>query len=328
MHFQIITDISFCRYLYTTHVEVDNSNVFDLLHAAIELKLEDLQSKCSLFLQGKINKNNFVMYAKAAVNFGTKYYIDIVQEYFSQNTSRLLKREDLFECSQEVISALCGSKEINCSELELFYFAMEWARRRCQKNKTEETPENLRDYLEDIIEKIRFGSMDMSEFRTAVVTTKVLTKEEIGHIIMEKGTEDTRNVDQDLISNFSSQTSVVLKSDEFKRLSSSTLQKLYSTDNIGCKELDLFLAALDWANVNKPNKQDFQRILNNIRFPVMPVEDFMANVVPAKILTYEQIGQIIFQMQTKDRVSPYSDECREKMQKVCILSSFSNLIFI
>ena len=44
-----------CRYLYTSHIEVTNFNLFSLMHAASKFQLDHLQSKCAQFLRGKIN---------------------------------------------------------------------------------------------------------------------------------------------------------------------------------------------------------------------------------------------------------------------------------
>ena len=299
------------------------------MHAAVKFQLDHLGLKCSEFLKGKINGNNFITHTKSAIDFGLKEYMGIICDYFGQNAARILKEESTFEASQEVISVLFGCDEVHCSELDLFLFSIEWAKRKCLTNKIEENTENIRCYLGDILDKIRFGTMEISDFQTGVVPTQVLTYEEMGRIIVTMGKVDTRTVDQNLVSNFSSKTSDVLKSDEFKKLSLKTITNLYSTEWIqdNCPELDLFTAAMEWAKVNKPTENDFQRVLDNIRFPLMPMKDFLEKVVPENVLTFEQMGQIIFQMQTQQKVSPYSDESREKKVQVSIWNLHKYLSF-
>ena len=305
-----------CRYLYTSHIEVTNFNLFSLMHAASKFQLDHLQSKCAQFLRGKINNKNFASHGKEAVNFGSEEYVKMVQGFFGQNTSQLLKEDGLFGCPQKVISALCSNDEINCSELELFQFCITWEKRKCLMSNTEETPENLRSTLGDIIDKIRFSSMDNSDFKTNVIPMEVLTLEQIGSIIVTMGSGHTRTIDENLVSNFRLQTSTVLKSDEFKKLSLEGLVNLYSSEDIKCKELDVFTAAMEWASINKPKEQDFERVLDNIRFPAMSLNEFISKVVPEDVLSCEQIGQVVLQMKTKQKVFPYSDICREEKVKV------------
>ena len=157
--------------------------MFDLLFAAGEFQLDCLQLNCSRFLQGKITQQNFVAHAKESARFGLKAYILLVQEFFGQNTSALLKEAGgLYRCPQEVLRILCESEDIKCSELDLFLFCIEWAKHECQKKKIEKSPENLRLTLGDILEKIRFSTIDLQDFQTVVLPLNILTHEEVRQV--------------------------------------------------------------------------------------------------------------------------------------------------
>ena len=138
---------------------------------------------------------------------------------------------------------------------------------------------------------------------------------------------------------FRANTDQVIKSEEFLSVSIEVLEALYGTESITCSELDLFLALLAWAKSEckrqkcEETPENLQRVVRNVvakvRFPIIPVKEIMETVVPKQLLTHEDVGRLIYEAQTKQKTTGFSNEHRTNIVKVeyyCIVSLTEDVI--
>lgn len=182
------------RYLYTDICEVSDLNLFEVTHAAKSLGLDDLEKHCAEAVKGRLSATNVLAFTSQALQFEAKENTKVCREYFRKNTLEVIKTKEFVEISLDVLLTLCSSEGIACSELELFLACMEWAKKECERQKREGTPENLRAVLGDVLTKIRFPSMPKQDLEDVVIPLEILTYEEVGRIIVgwkkkEKRTE-------------------------------------------------------------------------------------------------------------------------------------------
>ena len=100
------------------------------------------------------------------------------------------------------------------------------------------------------------------------------------------------------------ETEAAVKSDGFATLERSLLEALVERDTLDFSEVELFKGVVEWAT-NESEKQGIvadgqekgriigERIVKALRFPVMKQKEFASVVIDSKILTYDEIANVI-----------------------------------
>jgi len=80
----------------------------------------------------------------------------------------------------------------------------------------------------------------------------------------------------------------VLKSDKFLTLSEGTVEDIVKRDTMSCQELDLFHAIVRWgenrAAEGVPLKEVLVRLIEHVRFPLIPAADLLCVVEPKEVV--------------------------------------------
>ena len=92
-----------------------------------------------------------------------------------------------------IIQKLCKRTSFIVKEMSLFYATVLWAGNRCEEEKLDPSPANLRSKMEPFIKHIRFPLMKPTEFRDGPGKTGILTGEEcykiLGAICLDSSSE-------------------------------------------------------------------------------------------------------------------------------------------
>jgi hypothetical protein len=111
--------------------------------------------------------------------------------------------------------------------------------------------------------------------------------------------------------------SSVLCSQGFMELSHATLLNILKRDELASDEIDVFKAAVKWAEHNCESKSgqnmrdQLGEALFEIRFPNIPIEDFARVVTPSGILTNEEIV-MLYQFNATKGLTPLGKFRQEK----------------
>ena len=100
------------------------------------------------------------------------------------------------------------------------------------------------------------------------------------------------------------QTEAALKSDGFATIERPLLEALVERETLEIEEVELFKGVVEWATKESEKRgivadgQEKRRILGErivkaIRFPVMKQEEFVSVVIESKILTYDEVDNVI-----------------------------------
>ena len=100
------------------------------------------------------------------------------------------------------------------------------------------------------------------------------------------------------------ETDAVVKSDGFATIERSLLETLVERDTLEITEVELFKGVVEWATKEtekrgivadgqEMRKTSGERIIKAIRFPVMEEKEFASVVLDSKILTYDEVTDII-----------------------------------
>ena len=99
--------------------------------------------------------------------------------YIEQNAQNCLSCKLDIHISEESIEMLLKSGFLDCSEKYVWKFFLQWITAECTKNSREPSGDNLREIAGNLLQLVRFPVVDMQYFSNSIVTSGILSSEEI-----------------------------------------------------------------------------------------------------------------------------------------------------
>lgn len=134
---------------YTGSIEIDTTNVEELLYAASFLLFDHLQKKCTEFLSGPaiINKSNCIGIWAMAVRYNFRDLKEVALSVVNINFMEIARNDEFKLLSAPDLSELLASDDIAVnSEEDVFSALIEWVEYDVANRKTE-FPELLVQYI-------------------------------------------------------------------------------------------------------------------------------------------------------------------------------------
>ena len=110
--------------------------------------------------------------------------------FVDRNINALILQESFLRMPIEVVTSLCKRSCLMVSESLLFQATVSWARKRCEEQGIETTPENLRNLMEPFIYDIRLPLIPAKDFKDGPAKTGILSFEECYRILCAIGLRD------------------------------------------------------------------------------------------------------------------------------------------
>lgn len=165
--------------MYTDKISITESSVQDLFYASDKYMIWYLKKRCEQFLK-EIGTSD---HAVAALDTALKYQLhDLRKEsmvYIEQNAQNCLSCKLDIHISEESIEMLLKSGFLDCSEKYVCKFFLQWITAECTKNSREPSGDNLREIAGNLLQLVRFPVVDMQYFSNSIVTSGILSSEEI-----------------------------------------------------------------------------------------------------------------------------------------------------
>ena len=133
-----------------------------------------------------MTSKNVLDYAQDAIDFGAKECLEKCKDFFKKNTKAILAKKEFLDISVELLEVLSSVEGPRCSVMESFAAYMTWAAEECKRRNLENSPENLKEVLGNVLDNIKFEYMPMEDFLEFVVPEQILTNERVGHVINNK----------------------------------------------------------------------------------------------------------------------------------------------
>lgn len=102
------------RFCYTGQVDLTPENIERIVNVAHELKMHQLKSVCSQFLEATSNSKNRLHYALIAERYGLNSSKELAQQFLGDNCERICKADELHDWKSMnidiVIENLCQNQ--------------------------------------------------------------------------------------------------------------------------------------------------------------------------------------------------------------------------
>lgn len=176
--------------LYSDKSMISSSELVDLIYVAKKFQLRQLNKLCQDFLRSGINIENVcTLYTKAQKVEEVK---NVAYSFIEDEAKGVFKSEGFMKLNKECIKQILCSDQLNIDEIELFSACMLWCKAECKRRELEETIDNKKYILSDILPLIRFPVMKLEDIAKTINPSKILPKEQVLQLFTYLGTEEKK----------------------------------------------------------------------------------------------------------------------------------------
>ena len=179
--------------MYTDHAEITSENVLYVAEAPRAYKILGLQHLCGEFLEKDLNPDTVLGILEQGVYFDDQNLITKCLDVIAEAASYVLNATEFEDLSNDSLAYFLDIQKMNCYEVELFQACTRWAQAEVQRQNR--SRDAVREMLESFIPKFRFPTMSLKDFSEEVVSTKLLTADEVAlayqQIITHTPVQDT-----------------------------------------------------------------------------------------------------------------------------------------
>lgn len=183
----------FFKYLYAGYIEINESNVSELLTLAIKYQIIDLIMKCQMIAINQMNEENVCQFLELSVKENSNLLEKSCKEFISQNYFKTLNTNSFLEIDENILKMILNYDPVsNVSEMEIFESLLKWINNSCKKDGIPLNSSTQRAKMGDKIKLIRFASMTTEEFAKSLkLTPNLLSNDEIAAVYTNIATKET-----------------------------------------------------------------------------------------------------------------------------------------
>ena len=172
------------RYMYSDEVNLSGSNVMGVLYLAKKYMVPSLADRCTEYLLNSLEPSNVFSILPSAQKYEEKNLVDRCWKVIDKQAEEALKSDDFPLIERSLLKEVVKRDTLTIEEIELFKAVDLWATKECERQGLAADGAIKRRILgEKIIKGIRFPTMKLEDFSSAVLDSDILTKKEIVSII-------------------------------------------------------------------------------------------------------------------------------------------------
>ncbi|XP_074654245.1 BTB/POZ domain-containing protein 19-like [Tubulanus polymorphus] len=115
------------EFIYTNAVTLSSKNAVDVLGSALEYGMDDLRKLSVRYLIENLSINTASEAMQAAVTYGQDELREKALNYTENNTSGVFKTKGFHEMSEDALSVVLDSDQLQLDELDILNAVREWA---------------------------------------------------------------------------------------------------------------------------------------------------------------------------------------------------------
>ena len=168
------------RYMYSDEVNLSGSNVMGVLYLAKKYMVPSLVDNCTEYLLNNLESSNVFSILPSAQKYEEKNLVDRCWEIVDKQTAEAVKSDGFATVERSLLEAVVMRDTLTIEEIELFKAVDLWATKECERQGLAAEGKVKRRILgEQIVKGIRFPTLKMEDFSSAVLDSDILTKKEI-----------------------------------------------------------------------------------------------------------------------------------------------------
>ena len=168
------------RYMYSDEVKLNGSNVMGVLYLAKKYIVPSLAEECLEYLQKNLEATNVFSILPSAQKYEENDLVERCWKVIDEGADESVISEGFAAIERTLLEKVVIRDTLEINEINLFKAVDLWATKECERQGLEAKAGERRRVLGDkIIKAIRFPIMKLEDFTSIVLTSDILTKEEI-----------------------------------------------------------------------------------------------------------------------------------------------------
>lgn len=173
--------------LYSDKGDINASELVDLLHVAKKFQLRRLSVVCQEFLKNGVTVDNVcTLFSKAQ---HLEEVRTIAYSFIEDKAKEVLKSDGFYNLSKDCVKQILSSGQLNIDEIEIFSACTSWSVAECKRQNLEESIDNKKNILEDLLPLVRFPVMKIDEIAQSIGPSQILSKSQVLQLFTYLGNE-------------------------------------------------------------------------------------------------------------------------------------------
>src|SRR6218665_800257 len=169
-----------CSYIYCEVLTVNDETAASLLYAAKKYMVSKLVRECQNYLSGSLSVNNVIEFLEQSLLFHDDELKSKCLKLLVWNAKAVLTGTKIMAASTQSVETILDMDIISALEVVLYETCFAWDKQQLKIEGSTEDPteQDIRKELGDLLYKIRFSTMELTEFAELTEGKNVLTGEE------------------------------------------------------------------------------------------------------------------------------------------------------
>lgn len=160
----------FLQMFYLTEVSLNEAHITDVLQLIVDHQMDRSICVCETFMMQSVSVENCLHYMHLALTYNLCVrLLGILRQFIRVNAIYIFQTDGFRHCSMRLLENILELRDLKCSEGDVFFAAMDWARWLCLTNCIDITDENRRKMLGACFNLIRFPTMTVEDFSRCLV---------------------------------------------------------------------------------------------------------------------------------------------------------------
>ena len=261
-----------CRFLYCEEASLTDENVMYVMYAARKYGVSPLIDLCQRHVDTALSADRVLGMLRQSLTFADEGLRDRCLSFVRSSTNDVLSGQQFADVTEDVLAMVVDQPHLSVLEVDLFRVCVDWATRRLRRDDADATVDGpaLRQTLQNILPHIRFPTMSLEQFSTAVVPLRILTTDETCELYRYLTCPEKPETRFSTVFRCVNISSVV------------TLSTLYKLKTVSPDETQVIEC---YGNVNKPIR------LHELRFIAQEVTTRVRATVEVYLVKLEQDGR-------------------------------------
>lgn len=173
----------FFDFIYTGVLELTPENVEEIMKIAKLYSITSLSTTCENFLEEKLEKSNVLKFLDLSLIYELIKLEKKCFRIIEENSTEIIESPEFLRISKNSLEKIVKFEMLSCKEIKVFEAVDKWSRHECERKQLAVNSLNKRSVIGDIMLKIRFSEMSLSEFSTCSDINTPLTDKEIVKIL-------------------------------------------------------------------------------------------------------------------------------------------------
>jgi len=163
--------------IYTDKIDVNDSNLEEMTVVGKKYQIVKIQLACSNYMQRRMSIKNCCQMFEAASrllgddNFGISF--------IRENIDDICRTDGFLKLSKSRLELLLLDDKLAADEATLFQALQKWGKAECKRQNIQSNNEGVKAVLKDLLQYIRFPTMEIEQIATIVGPSRLLPEENL-----------------------------------------------------------------------------------------------------------------------------------------------------